>query len=115
MALFKKNPKLIKTKTSRVTGDNEDHHRRSRSVYSEGNVYKQLHIDVDEIPFELHDDHQPATQTNVNVPTNSLEMLFKENIEMSEISSVRNKSHNSGFLNSKSEIAKMFEKGGERQ
>lgn len=42
-------------------------------------------------------------------------MLFKENIEMSEISSVRNKSHNSGFLNSKSEIAKMFEKGGERQ
>lgn len=30
---------------------------------------------------------------------------------MSEISSVKHKSHNSGFLNSKSEIAKMFEKG----
>lgn len=30
---------------------------------------------------------------------------------MSEISSVKHRSHNSGFLNSKSEIAKMFEKG----
>lgn len=30
---------------------------------------------------------------------------------MSEISSVQHKSYNSGFLNSRSEIAKMFEKG----
>ena len=72
MALFKKFPKLIKTKTSRVTGDYDDHHRRSRSVYSEGNVYKQLHIDVDESPFELHDEHPPAGQSNINLPTNSL-------------------------------------------
>ena len=62
----------------------------------------------------MHDDHhhQPVIQqNNLQTSPNSLEILFKENVEMSEISSVKHKSHNSGFLNSKSEIAKMFEKG----
>ena len=46
LALLKKCPKFVKTRTLRV-GQNDSHHQRSRSVYSEGNVYRQHHVDVD--------------------------------------------------------------------
>lgn len=76
--MLKKFPKLIKTRTLGL--GESDSRQRSRSVYSEGNVYRQHHIDVDESPFEMNDEHhQHAGQQNLNAvaPPNSLEILFK--------------------------------------
>lgn len=103
-------PKIKKRRTlkHRVLEFNDYHgnylHDDQRSVCSEGNSPSKIYPDIDISPFEMLEEFHSYPLNN------SLERLFSDNKELSDISSVKQQSQNSGFFNSRSELAGMFEK-----
>lgn len=90
-------PKMSKRRTLKYGPfDFPEHNHDVRSVCSEGNTPNKVYPDIDITPFEMLDDYHH------NHHSNSLERLFSDNKELSEISSVKQHSQNSGFFNSRS-------------